>query len=162
MSLIPIVDTDDNIITYKERDLLEANDICRVSALWITNSSWKILLAQRHRTKKRSPICWWPAVAWTVEKGETYEENIKRETTEEIGLTGKVFSTGPKIKIPHPQTYFTQWFLLNEDLEIDKLKIQEDEVESLRWISPPELKQEFAEHPDKFVPSFPIILPLFL
>lgn len=37
MSLISIVDEDDNIIDYVERDLRRDDQIYRVSGLWITN-----------------------------------------------------------------------------------------------------------------------------
>lgn len=58
MSLIPIVDADDNIIEYKTRGSLELTDRYRVSALWVTNTQREILLAQHHRTKKHHPLLW--------------------------------------------------------------------------------------------------------
>jgi isopentenyldiphosphate isomerase len=58
MPLIPIVDSDDNIIEYVERSQRKADQRYRVSALWITNSHGEILLAQRHRNKKHYPLLW--------------------------------------------------------------------------------------------------------
>lgn len=84
--LIPIVDEEDNIIDYKERKKLDLKDIYRVSALWIENSKGEILLAQRSFNKKHHPGLWGPAVAGTVEKGESYEENISHEIEEELGI----------------------------------------------------------------------------
>ncbi|GAF94063.1 unnamed protein product, partial [marine sediment metagenome] len=81
-SKIIIVDDNDKIIGYKERDTLKREDIYRVSALWITNSHGEILLARRHHTKSHRPRKWGPAVAGTVDAGETYEDNIIKEAEE--------------------------------------------------------------------------------
>ncbi len=162
MSLIPIVDADDNIIEYKMRGSLELTDRYRVSALWVTNTQWEILLAQRHRTKKHHPLLWWPAVAGTVEKDETYESNIIKETEEEIGVSWIVLVLGPKTQTKSGYLHFTQWFTSTIDLPINDFRIKEDELESLRWITPENLKREFSGNPTRFVPSFSYILPIFL
>jgi isopentenyldiphosphate isomerase len=161
MALIPIVDEEDNIIDYKERDLLDSDDICRVSALWLTNTSWEILLAQRHRSKIRSPLCWWPTVAWTVEKDETYEENIIRESLEEIGLEWVEFRIGPKIKKLTPHKYIVQCFFASTDKRIREFVLEENEVEALRWITPELLQDEYRENPEKFGTMIPYMLAQF-
>jgi isopentenyldiphosphate isomerase len=56
--MIPIVDEHDTILGYKERSELEESDIIRVVGLWITDKDSHILLAQRHRDKKRDPLKW--------------------------------------------------------------------------------------------------------
>ena len=83
---IPVVNQQDEIIGYKEKSLITTDDIYRVSALWITDTTGRILLAKRAFTKSRHPGLWGPAVAGTVEEGETYESNIIKEAEEEIGL----------------------------------------------------------------------------
>ncbi len=86
---IPIVNEQDEIIGYKDRKDRNLVDITRVSALWITNEDGEILLAQRGLNKTHSPGLWGPAVAGTVEEGETYESNIIKEAEEEIGLVAR-------------------------------------------------------------------------
>ena len=162
MSLISIVDEDDNIIDYVERDLRRDDQRYRVSGLWITNRAWEILIAQRHKNKKHYPLLWWPAVAGTVEKGETYQENIIKEAEEELGIKDIRPILWPKTETTSRYIHFTQWFLLTIDRELDEFILQEDEVESLKWISSESLRKEYAESPDNFVPSFALILPLFL
>lgn len=84
-----IVNENDEIIGHKLREEVDPkNDIYRVSALWVTNSAGDVLIAQRKLTKKHAPGKWEPAVAGTVEKGETDESNIYKEAQEEIGLSG--------------------------------------------------------------------------
>ena len=62
------MDENDNIISYKDIDNLDKEDIYRVSALWITNSKREILLARRHHTKNHHPRKFGPAVSETDEK----------------------------------------------------------------------------------------------
>lgn len=87
LELIPIVNLDDEIIGYKPRKDITLQDVYRVSALWIENSQGEILLAQRGFLKSVDPGKWGAAVAGTVEKDESYEENILKEMQEELGLS---------------------------------------------------------------------------
>ncbi len=140
---ITIVDEHDEIIGYKERGTLKKEDIYRVSALWITDSRGRILLARRHRTKSHHPRKWGPAVAGTVDEGETYEENIIKEAEEELGLKGIRPIKGQKIWVDDEYRYFTQWCTLTIDRGIDQFTIQENEVEEIKWYSPEELRKGF-------------------
>jgi len=110
---IIIVDEKDNIIGYKDRDTLEEDDIYRVSALWVKNSKGEALLARRHRNKSHHPRKWGVAVSGTVEEGESYYENIIKETQEEIGLENITPKVGPKTKTDNEYYHFTQWYILN-------------------------------------------------
>jgi hypothetical protein len=51
-----IDDKNDRIIGYKDRNAIQPGDFHRVSALWLTNSDGKILLAQR-AFNRRSEAC---------------------------------------------------------------------------------------------------------
>ena len=84
MALIPVVNEQDEIIGYKERAEIQKDDIYRIVSLRITNPQGQILIAQRAFTKKHAPGKRSPAVAGTVEKGETYEQNIRKEAKEEL------------------------------------------------------------------------------
>jgi len=136
---IIIVNEKDDIIGSKKRGTLTSEDIYRVSALWIENSKGQILLARRVFTKKKDPGMWGPAVAGTLEKGESYESNIIKEAQEELGLTNVSFKKFIKQKIRIPHNHFTQWFLLIIDRDINDFKIKEDEVAEIKWFSKQEL-----------------------
>lgn len=141
---IVIVDKDDNVIGAKYRDeLIDEKDIYRVSALWVTNSKGEILLAQRRFSKKNDPGKWGPAVAGTVDEGETYEDNIYKEAEEELGIKGLKFSLGPKTStLNRPNVrhlHFSQWFKVNIDEDLDYFKIQEEEVEQIKWFTVDEI-----------------------
>lgn len=153
MGNIIVVDKDDNQIGVKDRESITYEDIYRVSSLWITNSKGEILLALRNRNKTHHPLKWGPSVAGTIDEGETYEVNILKEASEELGLNIDNPITGPKIYNDDDYQNFVQWYFLTDNLEISDLDLQEDEVEEARWWGVEELKKEVKENPQNFVPS---------
>lgn len=148
-----VVDEDDNIIGHKIAGSLGKDDIYRVSALWITNSKGDILLAKRSFKKKQHPGKWGPAVAGTVDEGETYEQNMIKEAEEEIGLKGASFQKGPKVRVSGEFNYFTQWYFFQTDQPLSAFTIQEEEVEEIRWFSRKELLRELSDNPQEFLES---------
>lgn len=152
-SKIIIVNENDEIIGSKERWALNQADIYRVSALWIQNSKGDVLLAQRKFTKKNDPGKWGPAVAGTNDEGETYESNIIKEAEEEIGLKDCDFKKIDKVRVGGGHNFFCERFLLVTDKEADEFRIQEDEIEQIKWFKKAELLKELKSNPDKFVSS---------
>lgn len=148
---IVIVNEDDEIIAYKERGTLTKDDIYRVSALWIKNSKGDILLAQRKFTKSHDPGKWGPAVAGTVDEGETYEQNIIKEAEEEIGLKNIQPVLGPKVRMTGEYNYFDQWYTLVIEKPAEEFTIQEEEVEQVKWFTYTELEKELREYPEKYL-----------
>ncbi len=152
-SRIIIVNDQDKIIGHKERTKIMPTDIYRVSALWITNPDGDILLAQRKFTKKHDPGVWGPAVAGTVEEGETYRTNIIKEAQEEIALTNIAPAQGPKRHMQEEHTFFVQWYTLVVDKPVAESTIQQEEVEQVKWFDREELEQELQAHPENYRPS---------
>ncbi len=151
MAKIIIVDKDDNPIDLKEREIFHpTNDICRVSTLWLSNSKNQILLAQRNLNRKYHAGQWGPAVGGTNEEGETYETNIYKEAEEEIGLSTKNFSLGPKLFFDNPYKTFCQVFLFSLDWPLKKFKIQEEEVEQIKWFYKKRLLKELEENQNNY------------
>lgn len=148
---IVIVNNQDEMIGHKERHSLEQGDIYRVAALWITNSQGDILLAQRKFTKSHDPGKWGPAVAGTVDEGETYDSNIVKEAEEEVGLKDIKPTLGPKRRIRDQYNYFCQWYTLKIDKPAEDFVIQEDEVERIKWFGREEFKEELRLHADKYL-----------
>ena len=151
---ITIVNDQDEVIGYKERGTIELQDIYRVSALWITNSKGDVLLAQRQLSKRHHPGMWGPAVAGTVDEGESYDDNIVKEAEEEIGLE----NIQPRKSIKQRVTlatgdhnHFTQWYTLVVDKPAEDFVAQEEEVAQVKWFSRNELERELRDHPEKYL-----------
>jgi isopentenyldiphosphate isomerase len=146
-----IVNESDEIIGYKFREEILNSDIYRVSGLWITNSKGQILLAQRSFSKTKNPGEWGPAVAGTIEEGETYDSNIYKEAQEEIGLENYSFEKSFKLRISNDYNYFAQWYVATVDKEISEFTKQDEEVEEIRWFEPEDLIEDIKQNPNKFL-----------
>ena len=157
---IPIVNEQDEIIGYKEREELDPKDICRVSSLWVTDKNGDILLAQRSFSKKTSPGMWGPSVSGTVDEGETYEDNVIKEAKEEIGLTGFKPILGPKFRRSTSHEYFCQWYTAVVDRNYP-FKKQDEEGEDIRWFSKEEILKFVEEKPKMFSDNFKNTLDYF-
>lgn len=150
---IPIVNEQDEIIGYEDRENMDPKNITRVSALWVTDKENNILLARRALSKKNNPGIWGPAVAGTVEEGKTYEENVIKEAEEEIGLVGLQPVLGPKNRVSSSHEYFGQWFTVVVDHNYSFIK-QDEEVEEIRWFTKEEILKFLDEKPEMFSKNF--------
>ncbi|MFA7253615.1 MAG: NUDIX domain-containing protein [Patescibacteria group bacterium] len=151
MPKIYVVDENDVVIGVKEKTEVEDHEFNRVTGLWIKNSKGEILLAQRKRTKRYDPGKWGPAVAGTVEEGETYESNIIKEAEEELGLRDLEMTIGPKERVTWAEhRYFAHWFITTLDLPVEAFTIQESEVEAIRWIEFDLFMKDLEENPDQY------------
>lgn len=149
MEIIPVVNANDEIIGYKARDEIVEEDIYRVSALWIENNKGEILLAQRGFLKKNGPWKWWAAVAGTVEKDESYDENIYKEAQEEIWLEGIEFEKVEKLYSHiHGRQFFCQYYFLLLERDIHEFTLEEWEVAAVRWFSREEIKNLYLRNPE--------------
>ena len=154
--LIPIVNEKDRIIGYKERSLIDKQkDIYRVSALWIVNEYEEVLLSQRSLKKKSQPGRWGPAVAGTVDKGETYRRNIIKEAREEIGIIIK----NPKFyKKNMFRSENSNYFSTHYTAKIKRSTgfiLEKNGVKAVKWIDKKSLLRWIADSPQDFVPSMP-------
>jgi isopentenyldiphosphate isomerase len=153
MAKIIIVNDKDNIIGCKEREALVQKDIYRVAALWIIKNNGEILLARRAYSKEKDPGMWGPAVAGTVEEGETYESNIVKEAKEELGLTNiDKLNKGKKRRVKTPHNHFTQWFVLRLESE-STFETDKEEVAEIKWFTKEELIELIKHHPKEVVNS---------
>ena len=121
--------------------------------MWITNSKGEILLARRALTKSNDPGKWGPAVAGTVEVGESYRKNIIKEAEEELGSKNIKPVKLIKKRIFGKHNFFCQMYLLKIDRQIKDFKIQKKEVEEIKWFSKKELEQKIKSKPETFTAS---------
>jgi isopentenyl-diphosphate delta-isomerase len=156
---IQIVNGQDEIIGVKERTEVDySKDIYRVSALWLTNSSGQTLLARRSLAKDKDPGRWGPAVAGTIDEGETYDDNIYKEAIEEIGLEGIQFTKTIKMRTTQPRNYFCQWYTATIDRAASSFTMQAEEVDALEWVDVEQLKRELITNPEKYTPTMPQVI----
>lgn len=161
---IQIVDEKDNVIGIKERNNRNENDIVRVSGLFVFNQSKEILIAKRAMNKVFNPGKWSVSVAGGVEENETYLSSVIRETEEEIGIkitdSDLVLGSYNFVKTKH--RCFRQMYYVKIDLPVFKFKIQNEEVDDLKWVTIEELRKWVNSNPSDFTDSFPQLLTEFI
>lgn len=152
-----IVDENDNEIGVKDDKDITSNDIYRVSSLWVVNQEGKVLLVKRALSKTHDPGKLAPAVAGTVEEGETYDINIVKEIKEEIGLDVKIedLIKGPKVLSKYKWTHFGQSYLYILPKEKENTFVfDEHEVCDHKWFDLEEIEEMLKSDPAIFVGSF--------
>ncbi len=112
--------------------------------IWIVNSNNEILIQKRAATKKKSPNLWDMPSAGHVVTGETSIEGAIRETKEELGIDTKESDyeyIGEYIK--DKAFEIAQIYLTKLDIKATSLKLQEEEVAEIKWVSLDEFKKIF-------------------
>jgi isopentenyldiphosphate isomerase len=151
---IPVVDENDVVLFFKSRKNRNPNDIYRISVLLVKNIDGNILITQRSKNLKTQPGAWGVSVSGTLEKEETYETNIIKETKEEIGISNFNNTLIEKIRInDENQNCFCTIFSTTIDRDIFTIQTT-DEVCDYRWLSRDELLDWFNKKPQDFNTNF--------
>lgn len=163
MSSIPVVNEKDEIIGSKEREQITFDDIYRVAALCVVDEQGRMLLARRGWKKTHDLGKWGPAVAGTVERGETYEANIIKEAEEELGLTNLKLKTEWKNfrNEPRKWKFFCQWYSTTIPAET-KLTFQEKEIAEVKWFTRHELSEQLKHDQGQFLTSVVDLMSRFM
>ena len=131
----------------------------RVAHVWIYNSNKEIMLQLRAKDKQVYPNLWDISVAGHISAGEREIVSAMREVEEEIGLKVKEselqllnirnvqFTTNNTIN-----NEIIYLYLLKFDGNIKQLKIQEEEVQEIKFFKLNELEKQLKENPEKFTP----------
>lgn len=104
----------------------------------VFNSAGQLLIQQRQSFKEGWPNLWDVTVGGAVCAGESSQQGAHRELLEEVGLD--VDFTGI---IPAFSTTFTggldDIYILHMEPELSQLKLQESEVQAIRWADKDEI-----------------------
>lgn len=119
---------------------------------WIMDLKGRVLLQQRALIKSNNPGMW-AKTGGHVDSGETPIEAVKREVYEEIGLVinEKCLTEVAIYKSQRPTSaYFTYNYLLVQEIDIDKLVLQKEEVESVKLFEIEELIEDKKNNPQNY------------
>lgn len=108
---------------------------------WIINSENKLLIQKRSPKKRLEPNVW-AMTGGSVIKGETVLEAIQRETLEELGIKLNVENA---IKLARYKTdnIWTEEYLIKQDIDLNKIVMQEDEVSEVKFATFDEIEEIF-------------------
>ena len=158
--IIDICDEDNKIIGQKLKSEAHKKGLWHRSAqIWIYNSKAEILLQLRTKNKTLCPNLWDASVAGHVASGEEPIISALREMEEEIGL--KLEENDLKLlKIRKNSLAFgglinKEWAYIYTyifDGDINKLHLQKDEVQEVKFISPDDMEKELKTVLKTYVP----------
>ena len=103
-----------------------------ITHLCIFDSRGRLLLQQRSGGKRVWPEKWDVSAAGGVCAGETTRVAAARELEEELGLTVQSTELRSVCTVTFNHA-FDDYFILKRDVDLRKLRLQEEEVSAVRW-----------------------------
>jgi len=158
--LIDICDESNNLTKTKKMKSEAQRDGLwrRMAHIWIYNSKGEILLQLRAKEKSLYPDMWDISAAGHVRAGEDSIAAGLREIKEEIGLEVKQndlhFFNIKKIEAIYKNIKMNEFcyvYFFKFDGDIEKLKLQGEEVQEIRFIPIEKIKEELKVNLDKYV-----------
>lgn len=135
--LLFVVDESNNSLEPKPRDEVHKNGYWhRVAHIWIYNSKKEILCQKRSLLKDMNPGKWEPFFGGHMAPDEEYITNAQNELEQELGIeTAKTSLIQYSIYKNLPVKEFQGIYSLLWNGEISALKLEEDEVDQVKWIA---------------------------
>lgn len=107
--------------------------------VWITNDKGELLVQQRLATAHKFPNMW-AVTGGAVKAGESSLAGALRELSEELGIKANKDEMKFIASYRRKFDYVDVW-LLNKNIDIKDIKLQEDEVQAVKWVT----LEEFEE-----------------
>lgn len=125
--------------------------------LAIFNDKEEMLIQKIQLNKQKFPNLWDFSVTGEAINNETSDETAERELFEKLGVKYDFSRERPMVTI-HNENGFTDFYILNMNINEDSLKIQYEDIQSITWASKQEIFQLIDE--EKFVPYTKAIIEL--
>lgn len=126
--------------------------------IWITNSKGELLIQRRSANKKIFPNMW-NETGGAASTGETSEMTCAREFEEELGIKPNMNKAELIGSIKRKYDYVDVWHI-EQDIDLNDIKMQEDEVSEVKYVTIDELKKIIENK--EFVPTIGPSLNMFL
>ena len=143
------------VAEVQERDTVHRLGLLHATVhMWVvrTNEAGKreVLLQKRSRNKDSNPGCWDLSSAGHIAAGDERLHAAVRELREELGIRaepGELTYIGHTRRKTMKPFYGKMWldnqisyvYLYQGEVEIDRITLQEEEVEEVRWMEPEEV-----------------------
>lgn len=126
--------------THRRGDEMQEGDYHLVVHVCIFNSKNQLLIQKRQPFKKGWPNMWDMTAVGSALQGESSAQAAEREVYEEIGLKLDLSGRRANFSVSFAEG-FDDYYLLEQDVEISSLRLQEEEVQDVRWVT----REEAAE-----------------
>ena len=104
----------------------------------IFNSRGEMLIQQRQPFKEGFPNMWDVTVGGSATMGDSSQTAAEREVAEEIGLKLNLQKVRPYMTVNFDKG-FDDFYLIEQDVDIDTLTLQESEVQRVKWATMDEI-----------------------
>ena len=131
------------------------NEYRMVVHVCVFDSRGRLLIQQRTPQKFIWPNLWDVSVGGGVDAGETSRQGAEREFREELGYALDLSGLRPSVTVNFDGG-FDDFYILTKDLEPEKLALQKEEVQAVRWAALEEIlsmmnKGSFVPYPKSFI-----------
>ena len=125
-------------------------DFILVVHVWIVNERGELLIQKRQPWKKIYPDMWDCAVAGVAQQGDDSAGAAVREAKEELNIELDI-SKGRILFTDKFSFGFDDIWLVTQNIDISSIKLQEEEVAEVKWVTGEKLcemvaKGEFIEY----------------
>ena len=158
MEHLILVDGNDNSIGSEEKVKchLPRGKLHRAFTILLFNKDGKLLLTQRSMSKMLWPGDWDGTVASHPRQSETYVSSAERRLPEELGITCRLdYLFKFEYHVPYKDIGSENEVcgtLMGIIDNLDKIKLVEEEISAIRWITFNELLSEIDKSPQNFCP----------
>ena len=141
----------------------ELRSVCHAKGLWHRsvhiylfrkiNGTIELLTHLRSLTKDTSPGKWTMMFGGHIESGQTLQETISTELSEEIGLVVDFNELITGLTLLHDRNKnreFVYSYFLRFNDDAKKLVFNDDEVQQVKWMTFDEIKKSVKANPDKW------------
>ena len=153
--IFDVVDEDDRVIRQERRSVVHREKLLhRAVHIFVFNSSGKLFLQMRSKTKDEYPSRYTSSASGHVDAGESYEFAANRELQEELGISGKLeFLT----KLPARKELANEHSALYRITTDDTLTLDSDEIAGGDFYGVAEIAGWILRDPHKFSPPFLVL-----
>ena len=130
----------------------------QVVSVCVFGMDGRMLIQKRADCKKQWPGRWDISMIGNAVAGEDARQAARRELREELGIDVDFTHRRPNLTLTY-QCGFNDYFLIRQDLDISRLRLQEDEVAAAAWADRDQVRQRLAER--LFIPYYPAVIDLF-
>lgn len=131
----------------------ETREKCHEKGIWhravygfVFNKNGDVLLQKRSKLKRMWPDMWDVTAGGHVLAGEFGSQALIREIKEELDIDVKdneikylIGSVSSNVKGDIINNHFNECYIVTKDIDISKIKLQEEEVSDIKWFSKEEI-----------------------
>lgn len=128
-------------IVKNRKEFLE-NEYSMSCFIWIVNRDGKMLVQQRSLKDDNKPGAW-GITGGAVDTGESSLDASKRELEEELGINidkNDLIYIGSERR----KRKFFEYYFLCTDIDIEDMRLQDDEVKKVEWITLDEYEKNIS------------------